>query len=68
MNKTIALTKYLMKKFNIPKDRVVRHYDISGKLCPGVVGWNKDAMYDNNGKKINKTNDDTEWIKFKNRL
>ena len=29
-----------MKKFNIPLDRVVRHYDITGKLCPGVIGWN----------------------------
>ena len=37
---TIELTKYLMDKYNIPVDRVVRHFDVTGKLCPGVVGWN----------------------------
>ena len=28
------LAKILMRRFSIPKERVVRHYDISGKLCP----------------------------------
>lgn len=32
---TVELTKNLMKKFNIPIDRVVRHYDASKKNCPG---------------------------------
>lgn len=31
---TVALTKYLMKKHNIPVSRVVRHYDWSKKYCP----------------------------------
>lgn len=31
---TVELTKNLMKKFNIPIDRVVRHYDASRKSCP----------------------------------
>lgn len=68
VNNTIKLVKYLMKKYNIPKSNVVRHYDISGKLCPGVEGWNSDAMYDNNGKKINKKNNEYEWIKFKSKI
>lgn len=33
-NNTVNLTKYLMKVHNIPKDRVVRHYDASRKTCP----------------------------------
>lgn len=37
---TIDLVKYLMKEFDIPADRVIRHYDVNGKYCPGVVGWN----------------------------
>ena len=68
VNNTIKLVKYLMKKYNIPKSNVVRHYDISGKLCPGVEGWNPDAMYDNNGKPINKKNNEYEWIKFKSKI
>lgn len=31
---TVKLTKYLMKKYNISADKVVRHYDVCGKLCP----------------------------------
>ncbi len=39
LNNTIELTKYLMHKYNIDKDHVIRHYDVSGKHCPGVVGY-----------------------------
>ena len=52
----LNLAAYLMKKHNIPIENVVRHYDISGKICPGVIGWNA-----NSGS-------DAEWIKFKARL
>lgn len=31
---TIELTRYLMKKYNIPIERVARHYDCTGKICP----------------------------------
>ena len=34
LENVIALTKELMKKYNITKDRVIRHYDANGKLCP----------------------------------
>ena len=33
----IALTKYLMQKYNIPAERVVRHYDVSRKICPKMM-------------------------------
>lgn len=37
-NDTIAesakLVAYLMKKYNISLDRVIRHYDVTGKICP----------------------------------
>lgn len=32
----VELTKNLMKKFNIPIDKVCRHYDVSRKRCPGT--------------------------------
>lgn len=31
---TIWLTQQLMKKYNIPIDHVVRHYDVTHKICP----------------------------------
>lgn len=31
---TVELTKNIMRKFNIPIERVVRHYDASRKTCP----------------------------------
>jgi N-acetylmuramoyl-L-alanine amidase len=57
LENAIKLTKILMKKFNIDIDHVVRHYDISGKVCPGLLHWNNA-----------KGNDSSEWLKFKKRL
>lgn len=33
----IELTRFLMKKYNIPLDHVVRHLDCSGKPCPSYM-------------------------------
>lgn len=30
----IELTEYLMDKYNVPKENVIRHYDVTGKACP----------------------------------
>lgn len=37
---TIELTRLLMKKYNIPADRVIRHYDVTGKICPNPYVFN----------------------------
>lgn len=71
INNAVKLSKILMKKFNIDKDHVVRHYDISGKLCPGILGWNNaEEVYDKNtGKRISGAiNNSKEWEKFKEKL
>lgn len=34
INNALALVKSLMKKYNIPKSNVIRHYDVTHKLCP----------------------------------
>lgn len=62
------LTKILMKKYNIPLERVIRHYDVSGKLCPGVMGWNDEIIYTNDGKGTKKYNDSSKWLVFKKEL
>lgn len=36
---TVALTKKLMKTYAITQGRVVRHYDVCSKNCPGWKGW-----------------------------
>lgn len=36
---TVNLVKYLMNKFNISVNNVIRHFDVTGKYCPGVDGW-----------------------------
>lgn len=37
---TIELIKYLMKKYNVPINNVVRHHDASGKNCPSAFSNN----------------------------
>ena len=55
-NKTLenvyAFSRLLMKKYNISIDRVYRHYDVNGKLCPNCNGLL----------------DDTIWQKFKSNI
>ena len=68
LNNAVKLGKILMKKYNIDIDHVVRHYDVSGKLCPGLLGWNDGTIYNTDGTKTNKKNNSSEWLKFKERL
>ncbi|MCD3217847.1 amidase [Clostridium botulinum C] len=46
VSNAIELVKYLMQKYNISSNRVVRHYDASRKCCPS-------SMYSNNWAKWN---------------
>lgn len=41
VQKTIELTKELMAKYNIPADHVIRHYDVTGKICPNPFIYNQ---------------------------
>lgn len=40
VNATIELIKYLMKKYHINADHVIRHYDVTGKVCPNPYVYN----------------------------
>lgn len=45
VNATIVLIKELMQKYNIPASNVIRHYDVTGKVCPepyvrDTAAWN----------------------------
>ena len=37
VNNTIELVKYLMNKYNIPASNVIRHYDVTNKMCPAPM-------------------------------
>ena len=37
------LTRYLMDKYNVPASHVVRHYDVTGKICPNPYVYNTTA-------------------------
>ena len=45
--KTVAqaleLAKALMKKYNIPASNVIRHFDVTGKLCPAYWSGRENA-------------------------
>lgn len=36
----VELTKSLMEKYNVPAERVIRHYDVTGKICPNPYVYN----------------------------
>lgn len=57
-----------MQKYGIPICRVVRHYDITGKLCPALVGWNDGYVMSSDGKKKIRNNNSEQWKAFKARL
>ena len=44
INNALDLIKGLMSKYNIPVDRVIRHYDVNGKPCPSY--WVDDALWE----------------------
>ena len=43
LDRAVELVRYLMKEYGIDADHVIRHYDVSGKWCPGIRGWNKES-------------------------
>lgn len=68
LNNALKLVRYLMDKYNVPKENVVRHYDISGKLCPGILGWNDANIYNTEGKATSRKNTSDEWNEFWNKI
>lgn len=60
------LTRYLMLLYGIPPQNVIRHYDCTGKLCPGIPGWNDGPLYSaTTGKQLAAKNNSREWEKWK---
>ena len=64
VSRTLRLVRYLMMAYDIPLGRVVRHYDVTGKLCPGVPGWNDGPLFDTAGKQTSRKSDSRKWVEF----
>ena len=62
------LVRHLMQQYGVPRERVVRHYDITGKLCPGVPGWNDGPLYSTGGTQTKEKGNSREWSAFWNSL
>lgn len=40
VNSAIEITRELMKRYNVPPQNVLRHYDVTGKVCPAPYVFN----------------------------
>lgn len=56
LDRAEELITFLMKEYNISVDHIIRHYDVNGKPCPGIIGWNAES------------GDESKWKAFKNRF
>ena len=59
-----------MKKYNVPVERVIRHYDVTGKVCPKPFvddekAWKefKERLVDKMEKRYNKISELPTWAK-----
>lgn len=70
MKNAADLVKLLMKKYNVPVEKVIRHYDVTGKVCPKPFvddekAWKefKERLVDNMEKRYNKISELPTWAK-----
>lgn len=70
MKNAADLVKLLMKKYSVPIERVIRHYDVTGKVCPKPFvddekAWGKfkERVADEMEKRYNKISELPEWAK-----
>ena len=61
LENAVWLIRRLMKQYNIPAENVIRHYDVSGKMCPRpFVGDDINTHYNTSGN--------VQWARFKERI
>ena len=56
LERAAELIRHLMKEYDVDIDHVIRHYDVNGKPCPGIIGWNAE------------TGDESKWEAFRKKL
>ena len=70
MKNAADLVKLLMEKYTVPVERVIRHYDVTGKVCPKPFvddekAWKefKERLVDKMEKRYNKISELPQWAK-----
>ena len=48
--KALEVVKWLMEKYGVPLENVMRHYDVTGKLCPEPFARNQVQWLDFKGR------------------
>lgn len=43
IEQALGFTRYLMNKYGVPASHVIRHYDVTGKICPNPYVYNTSA-------------------------
>lgn len=57
------LVRYLMQRYGVPVDRVIRHYDVTGKYCPGPM-VDDPALWAAFKQSLTQTEDDSVRYKY----
>lgn len=57
------LVCYLMQRYGVPVDRVIRHYDVTGKYCPGPM-VDDPALWTAFKQSLTQTEDDSVRYKY----
>ena len=57
------LVRYLMQRYGVPVDRVIRHYDVTGKHCPGPM-VDDPALWAAFKQSLTQTEDDSVRYKY----
>lgn len=62
----IEIGKQLMAKYNIPIERVVRHYDVTGKICPQpfIADQNQWEQFKNKLVTISEIEEEEEEVRY----
>lgn len=55
---TVLLTTLLMKEHNIPSENVIRHWDVTGKICPAPFVGDDNAYWQDFKNRINNKGDE----------
>ena len=58
------LTKYLMAKYNVNADNVIRHWDVTGKQCPAPFTGDSNAYWQDFKNRISESEDELTMAQY----
>lgn len=64
IEKAIELTKELMKKYNVPVDRVIRHWDVTSKSCPAPMIGTNNSLWKSFKEKLVNLEEEKDMVRY----